>query len=79
MDIDPSTHYHSKSSKESPTNNRPNNPADDQSTRMSLSIDVPLAEQSRPNFDRKYTETSQDGEGESPGLDALAMVASGLA
>lgn len=44
-----------------------------------LSIDVPLAEQARPNFDRRYTETSQDGEGESPGLDALAMVASGLA
>lgn len=43
-----------------------------------LSIDTRLAEGSRPNFDRTITDDSQDGEGESPGLDALAMAASGM-
>ncbi|MCJ1382143.1 hypothetical protein MMC17_005255 [Xylographa soralifera] len=44
----------------------------------SLSIDTKLAENSRPNFDRTLSGGSQDGEGESPGLDALAMAASNL-
>ncbi|MCJ1322108.1 hypothetical protein MMC15_007453 [Xylographa vitiligo] len=44
----------------------------------SLSIDTKLAEHSRPNFDRTLSGGSQDGEGESPGLDALAMAASNL-
>ncbi|MCJ1394712.1 hypothetical protein MMC18_007592 [Xylographa bjoerkii] len=44
----------------------------------SLSIDTELAENSRPNFDRTLSGGSQDGEGESPGLDALAMAASNL-
>ena len=43
-----------------------------------LSIDTRLAEGSRPNFERTITDDSQDGEGESPGLDALAMAASGM-
>ncbi|MCJ1243756.1 Zinc finger and SCAN domain-containing protein 5B [Trapelia coarctata] len=43
-----------------------------------ISIDTTLAENSRPNFERKFSGGSQDGEGESPGLDALAMAASGL-
>ena len=43
-----------------------------------LSIDTDLAKGSRPNLDRTYTGGSQDGEGESPGLDALAMAASGV-
>ena len=43
-----------------------------------LSIDTSLAETSRPNFDRRISGESQDGEGESPGLDALAMAASGM-
>ncbi|MCJ1235691.1 hypothetical protein MMC14_003662 [Varicellaria rhodocarpa] len=41
-----------------------------------LSIDTSLAEGSRPSFDRRISGGSQDGEGESPGLDALAMAAS---
>jgi len=45
---------------------------------LHLSIDTALAENSRPNFERTFTEGSQDGEGESPGLDALAMAASGM-
>ncbi|MCJ1401152.1 hypothetical protein MMC11_004364 [Xylographa trunciseda] len=44
----------------------------------SLSIDTELAENARPNFDRTLSGGSQDGEGESPGLDALAMAASNL-
>ena len=47
-------------------------------TTSSLSIDTKLAENSRPNFDRTLSGGSQDGEGESPGLDALAMAASNL-
>lgn len=43
-----------------------------------LIIDTALAENSRPNFERTFSGGSQDGEGESPGLDALAMAASGL-
>ena len=43
-----------------------------------LSIDTELAENSRPNFERTISGGSQDGEGESPGLDALAMAASGM-
>ncbi|MCJ1252441.1 hypothetical protein MMC24_000247 [Lignoscripta atroalba] len=43
-----------------------------------LSIDTALAEGSRPGMERSSSGTSQDGEGESPGLDALAMAASGL-
>lgn len=43
-----------------------------------LSIDTRLAERSRPTLDRTITDDSQDGEGESPGLDALAMAASGM-
>ncbi|MCJ1482518.1 hypothetical protein MMC06_002684 [Schaereria dolodes] len=43
-----------------------------------LSIDTALAEGSRPSLNRKFSGTSQDGEGESPGLDALAMAASGM-
>ncbi|MCJ1352146.1 MAG: Zinc finger and SCAN domain-containing protein 5B [Icmadophila ericetorum] len=43
-----------------------------------LSIDTALAENSRPTFDRKVSVGSQDGEGESPGLDALAIAASGM-
>lgn len=43
-----------------------------------LSIDTSLAENSRPTFDRKVSVGSQDGEGESPGLDALAIAASGM-
>ena len=43
-----------------------------------LSIDTELAEISRPNFKRTASSGSQDGEGESPGLDALAMAASGM-
>jgi hypothetical protein len=41
-----------------------------------LSIDTSMA--SRPELDRKFSGGSLDGEGESPGLDALAMAASGL-
>lgn len=41
-----------------------------------LSIDTSLAEATRPAFDRTLSGGSQDGEGESPGLDALAMAAS---
>ena len=44
----------------------------------SLSIDTKLAENSRPNLDRTLSGGSQDGEGESPGLDALAMAASNV-
>ncbi|MCJ1284801.1 hypothetical protein MMC26_004137, partial [Xylographa opegraphella] len=44
----------------------------------SLSIDTKLAEHSRPNLDRTLSGGSQDGEGESPGLDALAMAASNV-
>ena len=43
-----------------------------------LSIDIELAESSRPDFERTISGGSQDGEGESPGLDALAMAASGM-
>ena len=43
-----------------------------------LSIDTSMAEDSRPGFDRRISGGSQDGEGESPGLDALAMAASGM-
>ncbi|MCJ1475892.1 Zinc finger and SCAN domain-containing protein 5B [Lambiella insularis] len=42
----------------------------------SLSIDTSLAQATRPPFDRTLSGGSQDGEGESPGLDALAMAAS---
>ena len=45
---------------------------------LNLSIDTDLAEGSRPNFERTLSGGSQDGEGESPGLDALAIAASGL-
>lgn len=46
--------------------------------KSNLSVDTDLAEGSRPNFQRTFSGGSQDGEGESPGLDALAMAASGL-
>jgi hypothetical protein len=44
-----------------------------------LPLDGGPPDEARPGFDRKYTGGSQDGEGESPGLDALAMAASGMA
>ena len=44
----------------------------------SLRVDTTLAQESRPGLERKISGESQDGEGESPGLDALAMVASGI-
>lgn len=47
-------------------------------TNSNLSVDTDLAEASRPTFERTFSGGSQDGEGESPGLDALAMAASGL-
>ena len=43
-----------------------------------LSINTTLADEFRPGFDRKISGESQDGEGESPGLDALAIAASGI-
>ena len=44
-----------------------------------LRISSPLVGQDgRPSFDRTVSGDTQDGEGESPGLDALAMAASGM-
>ena len=43
-----------------------------------LQVASPRGWDGRPSFDRTVSGDTQDGEGESPGLDALAMAASGM-
>ncbi|MCJ1312969.1 Zinc finger and SCAN domain-containing protein 5B [Agyrium rufum] len=43
-----------------------------------LHLDVAPSHHSRPVFDRQMSGSSQDGEGESPGLDVLAIACSGM-
>ena len=54
------------------------NPTESLGQNHHLRITSPRGWDGRPSFDRTVSGDTQDGEGESPGLDALAMAASGM-
>ena len=43
-----------------------------------MHLDITQSHHSRPIYDRQISGSSQDGEGESPGLDVLAIACSGM-